>query len=290
MIADSKLNSNSLTALTNFVEDRVIEAGTTICTAEETTVAALYFINSGTVTLEANGESRTVGVGGYFGDDQLKSDVGRQKVRVGVQARCTAKYTATVGDADVSCGVLTLTSCRRVFDTRYMGSGHAANATFLLDSIVDKGLLLRDLETHKMLGAGTFGQVWLVSRKRGNGGDRISYALKIQSKYELTRDGQAKAAVREKTIMTSLQHPFLMNLVNTYKDDKFVYMLLQLAQGGELYNLIYPQKKSSESLPDESIRFYAACVVEAIGFMHRRGYAYRDLKPENILIDNDGYW
>jgi serine/threonine protein kinase len=63
---------------------------------------------------------------------------------------------------------------------------------------------------------GTFGQVWLVSRKTSDGDERV-YALKIQSKYELVKSGQAKAVVHEKNIVAQLRHPFINGLVGSFQ-------------------------------------------------------------------------
>ena len=82
--------------------------------------------------------------------------------------------------------------------------------------------------------------------------------------------------------MAQLHHPFLIGLVSTYQDDHFVYILLQLIQGGELYNYIHTRK--SDFLPDKDAKFYAACVASGLGFMHHRSIVYRDLKPE-VRVD-----
>ena len=42
-------------------------------------------------------------------------------------------------------------------------------------------------------------------------------------------------------------------------------------------------------LPDSQSKFYAAGVILAIAYLHKKEIAYRDLKPENCLIDKDGY-
>ncbi|MEQ2297469.1 hypothetical protein AMECASPLE_034965, partial [Ameca splendens] len=42
-------------------------------------------------------------------------------------------------------------------------------------------------------------------------------------------------------------------------------------------------------LDDSSAKFYTACVVEALSFLHCRGVVYRDVKPENVVLDEQGY-
>ena len=41
--------------------------------------------------------------------------------------------------------------------------------------------------------------------------------------------------------------------------------------------------------PESRVKFYAAEIAHAIGYMHSKDIIYRDLKPENILIDSDGH-
>lgn len=258
---DSKLNPQMVAALSALVTDRTWTAGSYLCEANVTADAALYLVRKGSVVVTTSENiSKTVGPGGYFGEDQLLVDVGLTATDtyiLGAAVTVAPPYTVIAcGDSDVTCGVLTVAACRTVFDTRRMGQ------SILDDSIKERPVPLSSLERHTVLGAGTFGMVFLVSRKNSVG-ERFAYALKVQAKYELVRDGQAKAVVDEKNIMASLHHPFLIGLVNTYHDKDFLYLLLQLVQGGELYTYIHTPKK--DFLPESAARFYAACIAEGLG-------------------------
>jgi serine/threonine protein kinase len=71
----------------------------------------------------------------------------------------------------------------------------------------------------------------------------------------------------------------------TFNEKDYLYFLLEVCLGGELFTLL-----RSKTLFDEPVaRFYAAQVVLAFEYMHDRNIVYRDLKPENLLLDPKGY-
>merc|ERR1711981_1056680 len=64
-----------------------------------------------------------------------------------------------------------------------------------------------------------------------------------------------------------------------------LYLVLEFAQGGELFNLL-----EREHVFDEKwASFYLAEIALALGHLHSKGVIYRDLKPENVLLDKDGH-
>ena len=56
-------------------------------------------------------------------------------------------------------------------------------------------------------------------------------------------------------------------------------------RGGELYSYIREERRFNE----ERVKFYAAQIALALGYLHKSRILYRDLKPENILLDENGY-
>eukprot|EP01029_Cantina_marsupialis_P017093 TRINITY_DN383_c1_g2_i1.p1 TRINITY_DN383_c1_g2~~TRINITY_DN383_c1_g2_i1.p1 ORF type:complete len:902 (-),score=307.48 TRINITY_DN383_c1_g2_i1:1320-4025(-) len=148
---------------------------------------------------------------------------------------------------------------------------------------LESNIKFEDLEIHRILGAGTFGRVKMAREKTKN----EVYALKVLQKAQIVKFKQQKNVVNEKNIMAMLDHPFILKLHATYKDRDCLYMLLELIQGGELFGLLANQEDGCIDI--NSSRFYSACVVSALGYMHERNILYRDLKPENLLIDSQGY-
>nr|CAD7605070.1 unnamed protein product [Timema genevievae] len=77
----------------------------------------------------------------------------------------------------------------------------------------------------------------------------------------------------------------IARLYRTYRDTKYIYFLMEACLGGDVFTVLQKYKK----FQDNTARFMIACVVEALVFLHDRGFIYRDLKPENLLIDSTGY-
>uniref|UniRef100_A0A182K5Y2 cGMP-dependent protein kinase n=1 Tax=Anopheles christyi TaxID=43041 RepID=A0A182K5Y2_9DIPT len=142
---------------------------------------------------------------------------------------------------------------------------------------------LTDLEVMGTLGVGGFGRVELVKLERN--GDTQVYALKCMKKRHIVDTRQQEHMYSERKIMLACQSPFICRLYRTYKDTKFVYMLLEACMGGEVWTIL----RDRVTFEDSTAKFIVACVLQAFDFLHARGIVYRDLKPENLLLDARGY-
>jgi serine/threonine protein kinase len=149
----------------------------------------------------------------------------------------------------------------------------------------DRHVLLKfdQLKDLAVLGSGTFGRVSLVEDKKS----KQLYALKAMLKSEIVAHKQQKNVINEKNVMMCCNHPFILRLYQTFKDNRRLYMLLEFIQGGELFSVLHTN--TSDGVPDSSAKFYAAGVILAIAYLHSKEIAYRDMKPENCLIDKFGY-
>jgi len=228
----------------------------------------LYIIREGKITVaNENGMISALTPGDYFGDKLIQADAGAVS-----QQTITAEEKTT-------CGVLTKSSIESVIGNISRLGKAAAPVAPKLDRTID----FKDLVKFRILGVGTFGKVWLVSHKKSG----VPYALKMLNKREIIGHHQVEGVIREKNIMTSIDHPFVVNLVCTFQDDRHLYMLIDLVQGGELFSVIHTETR--DGIPNANSRFYAACILESLAHLHHRHITYRDLKPENILIDAMGY-
>lgn len=240
---------------------------------------ALYLVRSG--VLEAftdDGDSRILKSGSYFGEDTLMPDEDQKYGGKGGMKQ--SRETVEVLE-DCVLGKLSLANIDSVIlDLSRMGNKKGGRKG---KDMLDRSIDIFELERHTLLGAGTFGQVWLASDN--NTGK--AYALKVQIKRELIDHHQAQGVCRERDVMSKIDNPFVIKLVNTAQDNQSVFMLLNLVQGGELFNVMHNDER--DCIPEKEVKFYSAGILEGLAYMHRRRIVYRDLKPENVLIDDKGY-
>lgn len=144
---------------------------------------------------------------------------------------------------------------------------------------------INELKKHKVLGQGAFGKVWLVQSKNTD----TPYAMKIINKRKLLDSKQERGVLREKEMLALLHHPFILYLVSSFQDEKNLYLVLPLIQGGELFHVLSQESADGHGLSVSDAAFYGAGIVEALGHFHHRYIAYRDLKLENVMIDSEGY-
>ena len=140
------------------------------------------------------------------------------------------------------------------------------------------------LQTTKTLGAGAFGTAWLVRHSKTG----KEYALKSLDKQTVKRQNWTSVVMREKDILASLSsspHPCVITMHNAFQTPSHLFMLMEIATGGELFTLL---EKFNRFQPEHAL-FYAGNVVLAIGHLHKHGIIFRDLKPENLLLDGRGY-
>lgn len=140
---------------------------------------------------------------------------------------------------------------------------------------------LENYITRAVLGNGSFGTVMLVKEKGG----KNYYAAKMMSKEDLVRLKQVAHVHNEKHVLHAARFPFLIYLVDSTKCFDYLYLILPLVNGGELFSYHRRVRKFNE----KHARFYAAQVALALEYMHKMNLMYRDLKPENILLDGKGY-
>lgn len=129
----------------------------------------------------------------------------------------------------------------------------------------------------KMIGKGSFARVYLAEDKE----TKMRYAVKAFSKeYLLSQSKGKESLINEIEIMTALKHPYIMNLEEIHESKNSIYLVLELLEGGELFNHI--SSKSKMSVQD--ISRMMRCLLEALVYLTDKKIMHRDLKPENMIL------
>ncbi|CAF1182239.1 unnamed protein product, partial [Didymodactylos carnosus] len=99
-----------------------------------------------------------------------------------------------------------------------------------------------------MLGAGSFGKVFLVRKNLGPDQGSL-YAMNVLKKATFQTEGK-------------------------------VYLVLDFLRGGDLFTRLFKEVMFTE----RDVQFYLAELAMALDHLHGLGIIYRDLKPENFMI------
>jgi len=174
---------------------------------------------------------------------------------------------------------------KKLFLSVIEGCGMRAHLEERLELQEDIGMQLHEVNFEGVLGMGGFGVVYMgTSKTRKN----RKYAVKALSIHEMQADGHdtMRLLVREKDILETLDHPFIIKFVKSFHDDRAIYLLTEVIQGGELFEAL----EVLGILSGEVAQFYTASLFVIFDYLHANGVIYRDLKPENILLDTQGYF
>ncbi|KDN36029.1 hypothetical protein RSAG8_11115, partial [Rhizoctonia solani AG-8 WAC10335] len=137
------------------------------------------------------------------------------------------------------------------------------------------------------IGGGGFSRVFRAI----NYETRATAACKVVLITSDTPPAQRKDLEKEIKVHSLLKHinvlEFLRCKTIEESESKYVpgvYMLLELASGGDLFDKIAPDVGVDMDLA----RFYFTQLIAGVEFIHSQGVCHRDLKPENLLLNLEG--
>ncbi|TVY68656.1 Serine/threonine-protein kinase SCH9 [Lachnellula suecica] len=141
-----------------------------------------------------------------------------------------------------------------------------------------------DFQILKLIGKGTFGQVYQVRKKDTK---RI-YAMKVLQKKVIVQKKEVAHTVGERNILVRTamaDSPFIVGLKFSFQTPSDLYLVTDFMSGGELFWHLQKEGRFDE----KRAKFYIAELILALQHLHMHDIVYRDLKPENILLDANGH-
>ena len=134
---------------------------------------------------------------------------------------------------------------------------------------------------------GAFGMAYSCYKREDK--DKTLYAVKQINKakfYHLERKGRTEILQNMKNeieIMRSLEHENIVSLHEVYEDRNYIYLVMDLLSGGELFARI----SESDSLTELDAATITKQILNALSYMHKNNVCHLDLKPDNILFATD---
>lgn len=154
---------------------------------------------------------------------------------------------------------------------------HLLNRLYLQDNTIE----LPDLEYIDTLGSGNYGVVALVKNSK----NKYKYAIKCIGKKQIESEQLITNLELERSILLQIDHPFIVKLVKTLKDNQNIFFLMEYIRGKELFDVI----RDIGLLNKIQTQFYSSSIMLAVEYLHERKIIYRDIKPENIIVCDNGY-
>ncbi|KAK6161479.1 hypothetical protein DH2020_004860 [Rehmannia glutinosa] len=143
-------------------------------------------------------------------------------------------------------------------------------------------IILDKYHLGRLLGRGSFAKVYLARLLENSDSD---VAIKVIDKAATVDAAMEPRIIREVSAMRRLhQHPNILKLHEVMATKSKIYLVMELAQGGELFAKLNRCRRFSEA----TARKYFQQVVSALRFCHQNGVFHRDIKPQNLLLDQNG--
>ena len=126
-----------------------------------------------------------------------------------------------------------------------------------------------------LIGKGSFSRVVRVE----NRSTKQPYAIKMIEK----REGRAVFET-ELSVLRRVRHTNIIQLIEVFESQDRVYMVMELATGGELFDRIVAKGTFTERDATRVVQM----ALDGLKYLHALGITHRDLKPENLLYYHPG--
>jgi 5'-AMP-activated protein kinase, catalytic alpha subunit len=136
--------------------------------------------------------------------------------------------------------------------------------------------VIGNYEIGKTIGEGTFGKVKLGIHIQ----TEEKVAIKILEKDRISDVADVERVSREIHILKLIRHSNIIQLYEIIETPKKLYLIMEYASGGELFDHIVKRSK----LPERESCIFFHQLIGGIEYLHKLHIVHRDLKPENLLL------
>ena len=145
-------------------------------------------------------------------------------------------------------------------------------------------MIVDNLILEKCIGKGSFGEVYLTTKK----GSTQKYATKKFERDQIEGTEAMKYLKNEIIILQNLKHPNIVKFEDVKKTKKHFYIVMEYCNGGELSKALEKyQEKYGKPFSEEIVQHLMRQIIDAFRYIHSLKIIHRDIKLDNILINFD---
>ncbi|KAK0193732.1 kinase-like domain-containing protein [Armillaria mellea] len=137
----------------------------------------------------------------------------------------------------------------------------------------------------ELLGAGSYGKVYRAVDTASLKHTEEYYAVKCMHRY---REGSRRDIVQRREFSAHSKvsgHPNIITFHEVFYDRLYLYVVLDLCLGGDLYSVICESRLLHNN--DALLKSVFIKLIDAVQYCHEQGIFHRDLKPENVVCSKD---
>ncbi|MCR5795971.1 MAG: protein kinase [Solobacterium sp.] len=110
--------------------------------------------------------------------------------------------------------------------------------------------------------------------------------LNMEVAVKAVRKDQQIDLLAEVSILTRLNHPNLVRVIDIFEDEKLIYIVMDYVEGEDLQHIIQREKV----IPEETVVEWFRTLADTLRYLHSRKppIIYRDMKPANVILQEDG--
>ena len=145
-------------------------------------------------------------------------------------------------------------------------------------SVISGGLTTSPYRLGRELGRGAFGTVSLALDVRSGESVAIKRTPLAASRFDV------RALELEVATLSRLDSPFIVRYIDSYRDAKSMFLVMEYVEGGSLADLV----ARHGPLPESLTAYLVAQILVGLSFLHDNGLVHRDIKASNVLISKEG--
>ena len=136
----------------------------------------------------------------------------------------------------------------------------------------------------KKIGEGSFGVVYLILYFKTS-------TNCVMKKIDLTglSKEEIKESYNEVNILKKLDHPNIIKFIEVKPTKKYIEIITEYAENGDLFNQLCLQKEKNEYFPEKTLVDWLIQICQALKYIHSKHVIHRDIKPHNLFLTKKGF-